>query len=127
MESWSWTDSNGNASAEQTQTAYKILHGILPASAGFSHLVWNDLVDMAGKAVTYAGSSWYSYGGLSINACKVSAGGTLSAAKYNAIRFNLGSIVSTGITDRTSGDEIKGYYIEKLTDVINEILEQEEQ
>lgn len=124
MSQWSWYSSNGSATAAQTQQFYNVLCGTALPENGFSYLVWNDLVDKAQAVVSAAkpGVGWTNYGGLSSSGCKVSAGETFSAAKYNCVRYNLGSIISTGISDKYSGDEIKGYYITTLTDTINSII-----
>ncbi len=124
---WSWTQSNGEATSTQTKRAYQILLGNQPASNGFSHLVWNDLVDKVAEVRGACGLSWQtSYGGityLSKNACYVDAGDTLSARIYNSVRHQIGSIRSTGISDRSKGGEVLGSYITTITDVLNDIIE----
>lgn len=123
VEPWSWTKSNGAASSGQTQTAYEVLMGSVTADQ-FSHLVWNDLVEKAAEVRAAKGYSWDTAGGTypSASGCKVSAGETLSAKKYNGVRYNIGSMQSTGIYDQSPGDEITGYKIYHLTDVLNDII-----
>lgn len=120
---WSWTDSNGMATAAQTRTAYAILTGAQPAD-GFSHLVWNDLVDKVEEMRTALGGVWDTVGGkyLTASACKAAAGDTIRAAAYNAIKVNVGNIQSTGIQDVAPGDEITGYHITHVVDVLNQII-----
>ena len=126
--SWSWTSSNGSASDKQTQIAYEILQGLRPTSDGFSHLVWNDLVNKVAEIRSAKGLGWdENIGGIPYLAkgqCYVSSGQTLSADIYNSVRFQVGSIKGTQITDRTTGDEILGYYITRITDVLNEIIQE---
>lgn len=124
---WSWSTSNGQASDGQTQTAYQILLGELPVSAGFSHLVWNDLVDKTVQVRQALGLGWDTDGGnyLTQDGCCVSAGQTLSASVYNGLRFQIGSVIGTGIPDRVSGDEILGYHITKLAEVLNRIISEQ--
>lgn len=124
VDPWSWTASNGAATATQTRNAYAILQGTRAAD-DFHHNVWNDLVDKVVEMREALGYSWTTDSGRfpSASGCKVSAGDTLSALKYNALKTNIGSIKSTGIQDVDAGDEITGYHIVHLTDVLNEIIE----
>lgn len=121
---WSWSSSNGTATAYQTQRFYQVLLGNIQTDGNFHAEVWNDLVDKAAEVVVQAGYAWDTNGGAyySASGCKVSAGQTLSARKYNSVRYNLGSIISTGITDRSANDEILGYHIDRLTQIINQII-----
>ena len=120
---WSWTESNGSATAGQTQTAYAILQGTRSAD-DFSHMVWNDLVDKVEEMRTALGGIWDTVGGryLSASACKAAAGDTLRAAAYNSVKVNVGNIQSTGIQDVAPGDEITGYHITHVVDVLNQII-----
>ena len=123
IEPWSWTSSNGEATRTQTQNAYKVLTGDLEAS-NFSHYVWNDLVAKVLEMREAKGHTWDTGGGqyLSASRCRVAAGDSLSAEIYNAVRYNIGSELSTGIYDQDPGDEITGYKIDHLTEVLNEII-----
>lgn len=120
---WSWTDSNGMATAGQTQAAYAILQGTRPAD-DFSHMVWNDLVDKVEEMRAALGGVWDTVGGkyLTASACKAAAGDTLRAAAYNSLKVNVGNIQSTGIQDVSPGDEITGYHITRVVDVLNSII-----
>lgn len=123
IEPWSWTYSNGSASASQTRRAYNVLMGTAAADQ-FSHLVWNDLVDKVAEMREARGYAWDRAGTTypSASGCKVSAGETLSARKYNGVRYNIGSVFSTGISDQSPGDPITGYKIYHLTDILNRII-----
>ena len=121
---WSWTASNGAATAAQTRNAYSILQGDLPAD-NFSHNVWNDLVNKAAEVRTARGYSWDTVSGkyYSVANCKVSAGNVLTAKVYNSVRYNLGSIIAVGFADVSPGDELTGYHIARLAEVINLIID----
>ena len=123
VEPWTWTGSNGQATAAQTRNAYSILQGTREPN-DFSHYVWNDLVDKISETRRAKGYSWTTDGGrlLSEDACKVYAGDTMSALQYNSIKTNIGSLLSTGIPDVSVGDEITGYMIVHLADVLNQII-----
>ena len=123
VEPWTWTGSNGQATAAQTRNAYSILQGTREPN-DFSHYVWNDLVDKVVEMRQAVGYSWTTDTGRfpSASGCKVSSGETMSALKYNALKTNVGSIRSTGIPDVSVGDEITGYMIVHITDVLNDII-----
>jgi len=122
VDPWDWNASNGSASAAKTNQFYRVLTGQALPEDGFSYLVWNDLVDKVAEVVEAYGGTWYPYSGYGKNGCKVRSGDTFSASKYNEVRVQIGSILSTGISDRSEGDEIQGRYITVLTDNINTII-----
>lgn len=121
---WDWNKSNGSASAEQTQLAYNAVNrnGLI---TDFSHEVWNDMVSKVVEILTYISSSWteiddtgntylpYERTMMSVNDT------TLTADRFNSLRFNIGSRQSTGINPVATGDTVCGWYFTQLTDVIN--------
>lgn len=126
IDPWSWTASNGSATAAQTKAAYNVLMGTATVE-NFSHKVWNDFVDKVAEvnlAVSEYGDDWSIGGGNYIpkDECYVSAGDTLSAEIYNSVRYNIGSLVSTGITNVSPGDEITGYHIIRLAERLNDYI-----
>lgn len=123
IDPWSWTQSNGQATNAETQQAYDVLMGTRTANQ-FSHYVWNDLVDKVEEMRNAQGYNWDRAGGTypSASGCKMSAGDRLTADAYNGVRYNIGSILSTGIFDQSPGDKITGYKIHHLTEVLNEII-----
>lgn len=123
MEPWSWEHSNGEATTAMTQNAYQILMGNAPAD-GFSHYVWNDFVDKVYQMRTLTDGQWDLGGGdyLGYQSCKVNAGDHLSAAQYNSIKYQIGSISPTDIADVSPGDKLTGYHIIHLADVLNKII-----
>lgn len=123
VDPWSWTASNGSASAAQTRNAYAILNGTRAAD-DFSHLVWNDLVDKVMEMRAAKGYTWDRDSNLypTQSGCKVSAREALSARKYNGVRYNIGSVRATGIFDVSPGDGMTGYHIARLAEVLNEII-----
>jgi hypothetical protein len=49
---------------------------------------------------------------------------TLTAKKFNSLRYNIGSRkVSTGITEKKRGDPVLGSYFITLTDCINDWID----
>ena len=124
IERWSWTRSNGSATNLQTQRAYDVLMGDITAD-NFAHEVWNDLVDKVAEMRSAKGYTWDRAGGTypSANGCKLYAGDRLTADAYNGVRYNIGSVESTGIYDQSPGDQITGYKIYHLTEVLNIIID----
>lgn len=123
IDPWSWTSSNGSATNSQTQRAYDVLMGNITAD-NFAHEVWNDLVDKVEEMRNAKGYSWDRAGGTypSAAGCKMYAGDRLTADAYNGVRYNIGSVFSTGIPDQSPGDPITGYKIYHLTDILNRII-----
>lgn len=121
---WSWSESNGSASTSQTVRAYNVLMGNVTADQ-FAHEVWNDLVDKVVEVREALGYSWDRAGGdyPSASGCKMNAGDRLTADAYNGVRYNIGSVFSTGISDQSPGDQITGYKIYHLTEVLNIIID----
>lgn len=124
VDKWSWTSSNGSATATQTRYAYEVCQGERTAD-NFSYKVWNDLVDKANEVRTARGYYWDTANGkyLSVANCKVSSGEDLSAEVYNSVRYNLGSIIAVGFADVSPGDEVTGYHFTRLAEVINLIID----
>lgn len=124
IEPWSWTRSNGSATNAQTQRAYDVLMGDITAD-NFSHEVWNDLVDKVAEMRSAKGYTWDRAGGTypSASGCKMYAGDRLTADAYNGVRYNIGSVESTGIYDQSPGDPITGNKIYHLTEVLNTIID----
>ena len=120
---WSWTSSNGFATATQTQNAYAILQGTRQAD-DFSHLVWNDLVDKivetrdARKDIAVSWDNAYA----TLEKTKVSAGNTLSAVRYNSIRYNINNMKGVSAPYVSSGEVILGQHIISLVETLNKII-----
>lgn len=126
---WDWAASNGEASAAQTAAAYAAVTGGGSVS-DFSYLVWNDMcakvkavLDAAGKAwvtkITATGETLLSY-----EATRMTASGrTLTAARFNALRFNVGANYTTGIAAVATGDAVLGSYFTTLMEKVNEWIE----
>ena len=127
VEPWDWNSSNGSASATQTRNFYQSLLGNRSAD-NMSHLVWNDFVDKVAEMRSALGMSWgrTDIDGTSLpsaSGCKVDAGETLSANKYNGVRYNIGSVMSSGIGKQDRGDKITGNLITILASTLNSIIE----
>lgn len=117
---WSWEVTNGDASDEQTQIAYQILMGEIPAD-DFSHLVWNDLINMVSDLRVANGlDSWDTDDNyyLSKSACLVEAGDTLSAAIYNSLLYNVEGFASTDLSEVQKEDKLTGSAIIGITSAL---------
>ena len=115
---WSWTASNGNASASLTQAAYSAVVDKTVVT-NFSYLVWNDLCDKVKEILDATGDSWDSTYATYANTKMSSSNKTLTATKFNSLRYNIGSHYSTGISDVYTNDDVLGSYFTKLASCIN--------
>lgn len=119
VEPWSWTDSNGSASASQTRAAYSAVRNNGSLS-DFSYLVWNDLVDKVYEVLDSAGNSWNSRYATYAATKMSSSDKTLTASRFNSLRYNIGLHYSTGINEVSKGDTVYGWYFITLANCLNE-------
>lgn len=120
---WSWTSSNGSASDAQTKAALDVLQGTRTADE-FSHLVWNDLVDKiaeAREARPDISVGWDNAYATKTNT-KADAGDTLSARRFNSIRYNINNMKGVSVPYVSAGDEILGSTIISLVDTLNRVI-----
>lgn len=122
VEPWDWYSSNGSASASQTRAAYDAVTS--RGSLGdFSYLVWNDMVDKVNEAAVASGDSWITTYDTLANTKMSTVDKTLTATRFNSLRLNIGARVSTGITERKSGDTVYGSYFTTLIEKLNDWIE----
>lgn len=121
IDPWSWSSSNGSASAAQTRSAYTAVTN--KGSVGnFSYLVWNDMVDKVKEILDANGDTWNTRFA-SYSATRMSAGDKkLTATKFNSLRYNIGLRYSTGIDTVYSGNTVYGWYFTTLAYCINEMI-----
>ena len=130
---WSWTSSNGSATATQTKNAYTAItnKGYV---TDFSYLVWNDFVNKVQEFLKYKGlanvqigsskygySSSTTYTNMLANAKMSSSDKVMTAKRFNIVRYCIGSMNSTGLTDMAINDKILGTYFVTLTTKLNTI------
>lgn len=130
---WSWTSSNGSATATQTKNAYTAItnKGYV---TDFSYLVWNDFVNKVQEFLKYKGlanmqigsskygySSSTTYTNMLANAKMSSSDKVMTAKRFNIVRYCIGSMNSTGLTDMAINDKILGTYFVTLTTKLNDI------
>ena len=116
---WSWSASNGSATAAETQRSYNSLFNNGNVS-DFSYKVWNDLCDKTYEAIEAAGSYWNTRYTTFSGAKMSSSNKVLTAEKFNSLRLNIGGHVSTGIQEVSSGDVVYGWYFTTLARCLNE-------
>lgn len=119
---WSWSKSNGSATSSQTIDAYTAItnNGYV---SDFSYKVWNDMVDKVKEALDACGESWSSKYASYADTKISSSNKMLTATKFNSLRFNIGSHVTTDITEKSPGDTVYGKYFTILTNKLNEWIE----
>ena len=120
---WDWNASNGSATATQTKTAYTAVtqKGKL---SDFSYLVWNDIVEKTNTVLTARNLTWDNTYGTKSNTAMSSASKTMTAARFNAVWWNLSRMVTVGLgpNPREPGETILGSYFTTLTDAINKAI-----
>lgn len=116
---WSWTSSNGDASAAQTRAAHTAVRTQGPV-ADFSYFVWNDLVSKVRETLTAVGASWdTSY--LSLSRTKMnSSDKTLTADRFNSLCYNIDLYQPTGIDEVSPGEKVYGRYFLTIAEKIND-------
>ena len=118
---WSWSASNGSATATQTSAAHTAVTSNGEVS-NFSYLVWNDLVDKIYEAITADDGSWNTKFA-SYSATRMSSSDkTLTATRFNSARYNVGLHYSTGINDVSTGDTVLGEYFTTITSSLNSYI-----
>jgi hypothetical protein len=115
---WSWTVSNGTATDEETQRAYGAAVQALYVNR-FSYRVWNDMVYKTKAILDSIGASWDNYYDFFSDTLMTENDRTLTASRFNSLRYNIGSHFSTGIQEVKTGDEVDGDYFKTLGQRIN--------
>ena len=119
---WSWTTSNGSASATETSAAYSaVLYKQI--TTNFSHKVWNDLVDKVNAILVAKGLSWDTYYATLSSTKMNSAPYELTAVKFNSLRNNLKFVYDSGISKVDQGDDVLGSYFITLAQSINNAID----
>lgn len=124
VEKWTWSGSNGLASAQDTNNLYRFLTGQIPyASNLFSYLVWNDLVNKIYEMCQAVGYSWNSqYASLSAT-LMTSNDRIMTATRFNSALINIGSHYATGLQFQSAGNPIYGSYFTTLASKLNEWID----
>lgn len=115
---WSWHSSNGSATASQTAAAYKAVRNG-GRTKNFNYLVWNDLVDKIYEVRGAAGYTWNTRFASYAATRMTASDKTLTATRFNSARYNIGVLVSTGIQEKETGDDVIGSYFLTISNCIN--------
>lgn len=118
LDPWTWSGNNGDAGQTLTVGAYvAITDG--GATSNFNYLVWNDLVNKVMDAKDVAGYSWNSKYLTLADTLMSASDKTMTAARFNSVRYNIGIHQSTGLDEFSPGDPCKGSYFTALTTALN--------
>lgn len=117
-----WNQSNGSASAQATQAAYGAAYNN-GAVSQFSYLVWNDIVDKVKEVLDESGFYWDTAYATYENTKMSAQDKTLTAARFNSARYNVGIHHATGIAEKYGGDTVYGSYILTLVSKLNEWID----
>lgn len=123
VSAWSWSSSNGTASASQTKAAYTALTNN-GSTSDFSHLVWNDMCSKVIEIENAAGLTWSTKYASYADTKMSSSDKVLTATRFNSLRYNIGRSYSTGINEVASGDTVYAWYFTTLARCMNEWIDQ---
>lgn len=115
---WDWNASNGTATAKQTISAYGALKNKSEIQT-FEYAVWNDLVEKVNEIITSAGDEWDTYYDTLSNTKMTSSDRTLTANRFNSLRYNIGARYSTGINEVQQYEKVLARYFTLLAECIN--------
>ena len=126
---WSWTASNGSASADETNASYLAVRNKTEIT-NFSYLVWNDMVDKVNETLTAFNDEWYTTYGSLANTKMTATDRTLTAKRFNALRYNIENCyyagddteVDTGIGKVKPGEDVLGSYFTKMMSTLNSCI-----
>ena len=125
---WDWNIGNINATAAQTQAAYKALTGNGP-TRNFSVIVWNDIVDKIIEQRQAWGDVEWSQVGLSKGQTWMIPGERMTAKIFNTAVMNMPPVhpwrweETLGRKDIQAGDTCFGAYFIYLTEGLNHWIE----
>lgn len=123
VSAWSWSSSNGTASASQTKAAYTALTNN-GSTSDFSYLVWNDMCSKVIEIENAAGLTWSTKYASYADTKMSSSDKVLTATRFNSLRYNIGRSYSTGINEIASGDTVYAWYFTTLARCMNEWIDQ---
>lgn len=123
VSAWSWSSSNGTASASQTKAAYTALTNN-DSTSDFSYLVWNDMCSKVIEIENAAGLTWSTKYASYADTKMSSSDKVLTATRFNSLRYNIGRSYSTGINEVASGDTVYAWYFTTLARCMNEWIDQ---
>lgn len=123
VSAWSWSSSNGTASASQTKAAYTALTNN-GSTSDFSYLVWNDMCSKVIEIENAAGLTWSTKYASYEDTKMSSSDKVLTATRFNSLRYNIGRSYSTGINEVASGDTVYAWYFTTLARCMNEWIDQ---
>lgn len=123
VSAWSWSSSNGTASASQTKAAYTALTNN-GSTSDFSYLVWNDMCSKVIEIENAAGLTWSTKYASYADTKMSSSDKVLTATRFNSLRYNIGRSYSTGIDEVSSGDIVYAWYFTTLARCMNSWIDQ---
>lgn len=123
VSAWSWSSSNGTASASQTKAAYTALTNN-GSTSDFSYLVWNDMCSKVIEIENAAGLTWSTKYASYADTKMSSSDKVLTATRFNSLRYNIGRSYSTDIKEVSSGDTVYAWYFTTLARCMNSWIDQ---
>lgn len=114
---WDW-----NASTAR-RNAYNALVN-MGSTSQFSYLVWNEMVDKVWEVIQEKSSGWWNDAFLDLGSTYMTPSDReLTAARFNSLRYNVGSRYSTGVPEVSRGGVVYGWYFTQLMNKLNEWID----
>lgn len=111
---WFWTQEEINAFSDDSPIMSKLFSTI-------TYQRWNEFLDKINEFRNYHNTK-YGQGVLSVSPYKLtSSDKVLTATRFNGVRFTIGSMNPTGLSDVARGDPVKGFYFTRLSNSLNSI------
>ena len=136
VQAWSWEIGTGS----DKDIAYRAINKQSGYSVqDFKYSVWNDLVNRVYETAIFSaghdsasisgwlteddeGNTYLDYSDTLMDG-STEIGRTLTADRFNALKYNIGARESTGIPNQVPGNEVKGSYFITLTECLNAWIE----
>lgn len=116
---WDWNVStSSDTTDEEVQTAYNAVKN-KRSTASFSHNIWNALTNRVYDIIQHKSVGWDKTYCTYSNTKMDNGDYTLTAKKFNSLRYNIGIYYSTGIDEIRPGDVVYGQYFLTLAEKIN--------
>lgn len=107
---------------EWTSAEYSALTGNGPV-ATITYSRWNAMCDKVTEVQTAAGVSWDSYYLTLAQTKCTTSDKTLTAARFNSLRYNVGRYYATGISEVYTGDTVYGSLFVTLMSKVNDWID----
>ena len=116
---WDWTSKTSLVSPPKVLARAQSALNNKSDVSKFSHTTWNSLVTQAYNLAMLRGSGWDSRYATIVDTFMSPNDRVLTAKRFNSLRYNIGLIQSTGITEKSRGDPVLASYFTTIMSALN--------